>query len=60
MGRRISMQRQIPELNLKPFVADCPATHVRAPACHWPASAPIVNEGFIGGIGFFFSECFNR
>ena len=43
------MQRQIPELNLKPFVAGCPATHVSAPACHWP----IVNEGFIGGIGFF-------
>ena len=47
------MQRQIPELNLKPLVAGCPATHVSASACHWPASAPIENEGFIGRIGFF-------
>ena len=52
------MQRQIPELNLKPFVAGSPATHVSASACHGPACAPFVNEGFIGGIGFFWGECF--
>ena len=47
------MQRQNPELNPEPFVASCSATHVSVPACHWLACGPFLNEGFIGGIGFF-------
>ena len=44
--------QQTPERNPDPFVAGCPATHVSA--SHWPACAPFLNEGFIGGIGFFY------
>ena len=41
--------QQTPERNLDPFVANCPAIR----ASDWPLSAPFLNEGFIGGIGFF-------
>ena len=42
--------QQTPERNPDPFVAGRPAIHVS----HWPALAPFLNEGFIGGIGFFY------
>ena len=43
--------QQTPKRNPDPtFVAGRPATHVS----HWPASAPFLNEGFTGGIGFFY------
>ena len=47
------MHQQTSELNPEPFVAGRLAIYV-SPACHWPACAPFVNEGFIGGIGFFY------